>query len=279
MQEQQNAREERRARIRKKKRQRLIVIAVMVLVVVLVVVLAVTVVRAVRRAQRGEITQIGPPAPTAEDMVADIPLYYDYAVAVPQSAPAPSGYFGNCLFVGDARLGGFSLYGSLSGADILSSGSASVDKVLTMSFGDTTLEAALAANRYDAVYLSLGVNELGWVYAETFATEYAKVIDAVRQQQPQASIYLHLILPVSASKNGNPSHVTNANIEAYNAMIRQLALEKGVYFLDASGALCDENGYLLSTLTTDGLNLNREGIEAWYEYLNTHYVEKEKYIN
>lgn len=280
MANEQQDRELRRARIRKKKRQRLLVIAAAALIVVLVVVLTVSIVRAIRRSGRGEMTQIGPVLPGEDAVVSVLPAVYDYSKPVPAVSAAPDSYFGNCLFVGDARLAGFSLYGVMQDADILASGSASVDKAFSMDFGGgVTLDAKLTGTQYTAVYLSLGLNELGWNYADTFIEYYGALVDAVRAKQPSARIYVQLITPVSSAKDGNPSYINNTRIESYNALIRQMAEEKEIYYLDLSVALCSEDGYLLSSLNTDGMSFNRDGVEAWYEYLKTHYVQKENYSN
>lgn len=279
MQNEQQQREQRREKIRKKKRQRLIVIAALVLIVVLLVVAVSAIVRAIKLAKREPMEQIGPTVPAQTDVVSAIPLVYDYSQPVPAGDAVADSAFANTLFVGDARLGGFTQYGMLSYAEILSSGSASVDKVLTMDFDGTTLQSRLNAKQYDAVYLSLGINELGWNYANTFIEYYSALVDTVRQLQPAASIYVQLIIPVSSGKSGSHSYINNTRIEQYNALIRRMATEKEVYCLDLSAAMCDESGFLLISYHTDGVHFSKAGVEAWYEYLKTHSVQKENYSN
>ena len=78
-----------------------------------------------------------------------------------------------------------------------------------------------------------GENELGWAYADVFIEEYGKVIDKVREYQPQANIYVHSIFPVSASASQRNSFgVNNERIEEYNVLLRQMCQDKGVSYLD-----------------------------------------------
>ena len=55
----------------------------------------------------------------------------------------------------------------------------------------------LKGKSYGKVLLMFGENELGWSAGSAFVTDYGKVIDAVRQRQPDATIYVQSIFPVT----------------------------------------------------------------------------------
>jgi lysophospholipase L1-like esterase/predicted nucleic acid-binding Zn ribbon protein len=284
MQDQQQAREQRREKIRKKKRRKLLAIAIVALVLVLIITAVVLVVKWINRPKPIETAQIGPHPPAVETDVASLPRSYDYAQPVPLSATVNDSYFADTLFIGDARLGGFLLYGNntMGEATIVSSGSASVSNALALTYetdgAETSLADLLSQNHYQAVYITLGINELGWVSSASFIEAYETLLDEIIAKQPIASIYVHLITPVTTNRSASSDFVTNAKIDEYNALIRTLATEKRVYLLDAAQALCD-GGPLNANYTTDGLHFNQDGMEAWYQYLKTHYVSKELYLN
>lgn len=283
MQDIEKSREIRREKIRQRKRRKLVVISLALLLVVLLITLIVVISNAVRKSNVVETVAIGPTPPTETTAIAPMLTDYDYSNPVPQAHPVSETYFENTLFVGDTRLQGFHLYSVMDNADILSGGAVNVSNAMTYEFelhdGVTTLSDRLQQKNYASIYLMFGMNELGWEYADVFRQTYAALIDEIQTAQPNASIYIHFIVPVSSAKDGNPSYLTNSKIAAYNSLLREIAMEKGVYFLDSSAALCDENGFLQSSFTSDGIHFTKSGVEEWYAYLMTHTVAKENYKN
>lgn len=61
----------------------------------------------------------------------------------------------------------------------------------------TVADALRQEPQHKRVYIMLGINDLGWPSMETFTGNYSKLIDAVRSSQPNATIYVQSILPVS----------------------------------------------------------------------------------
>ena len=62
----------------------------------------------------------------------------------------------------------------------------------------------------------------------------------------------------------------------YNEMIRQIAIDKKVLYLDVGAGLSDENGILPDEASSDGVHLNKAYCEKWLAYLKTHTVTKEE---
>ena len=127
----------------------------------------------------------------------------------------------------------------------------------------------------DKVYVMLGVNELGWSKTETYYNQYAKLIDRLREDHPEAKIVLQSLPPVSARQEAKQTYVNNARISDYNAVIQALAEEKACYFLDVAACLTDENGLLPKDLNFDGIHLNPAGCKVWLNCLRTHSLEDE----
>ena len=195
---------------------------------------------------------------------------------VPEGGPVEDTYFEDAAFLGDSRTEGFHLYSGLKAGAYYYSVGATVESVFSKKVetpaGKMPLLDAMAEEDFGKIYVMLGVNELGWSKTETFHDQYAKVIDRLRSDHPDAEIILQSILPVSAKQEKKKTYVNNGRIAAYNEVIFQLAEEKDCAFVDAAEAVTDENGCLRAAWNSDGVHLNVKGCRAWLEYLRTHPV-------
>ena len=195
---------------------------------------------------------------------------------VPEGGPVEDTYFEDAAFLGDSRTEGFHLYSGLKAGAYYYSVGATVESVFSKEVetpaGEMPLLDAMAEEDFGKIYVMLGVNELGWSKTETFRDQYAKVIDRLRSDHPDAEIILQSILPVSAKQEKKKTYVNNGRIAAYNEVIFRLAEEKGCDLVDAAEAVTDENGCLRAAWNSDGVHLNVKGCRAWLEYLRTHPV-------
>ena len=195
---------------------------------------------------------------------------------VPEGGPVEDTYFEDAAFLGDSRTEGFHLYSGLKAGAYYYSVGATVESVFSKKVetpaGKMPLLDAMAEEDFGKIYVMLGVNELGWSKTETFHDQYAKGIDRLRSDHPDAEIILQSILPVSAKQEKKKTYVNNGRIAAYNEVIFQLAEEKDCAFVDAAEAVTDENGCLRAAWNSDGVHLNVKGCRAWLEYLRTHPV-------
>ena len=195
---------------------------------------------------------------------------------VPEGGPVEDTYFEDTAFLGDSRTEGFHLYSGLKTGAYYCSVGATVESVFSKAVetpaGKMPLLDAMAKEDFGKIYVMLGVNELGWSKTETFRDQYAKVIDRLHSDHPDAEIILQTILPVSAKQEKKKTYVNNGRIAAYNEVIFRLAEEKGCDLVDAAEAVTDENGCLRAEWNSDGVHLNIKGCRAWLEYLRTHPV-------
>lgn len=197
---------------------------------------------------------------------------------VPESETVEDTYFQDVVFLGDSRTEGFSLYSGLKEGKYFYSVGATVESVFsknvwTMADGSKVpLLDAVAKEPCGKIYVMLGVNELGWVKVETFQNQYAKVIDRLREDHPDAQIVLQSILPVSAKQDAKKTYVNNARIQTYNEAIMALAEEKDCAYVNVAEAVTGEDGCLRPELTFDGVHLNTQGCRIWLDYLRTHSV-------
>ena len=192
--------------------------------------------------------------------------------------PVEDTYFSDAVFVGDSRTEGFYLYSGLKEGQYLYSVGATVESVFSKSTqktasGKVPILDALAGMECSKIYIMLGANELGWNSSQTFRDQYAKVLDRVRADHPDATVVIQSILPVSQVQEDKKTYVNNTRIREYNALLEELAEEKGCVYLDVASAVADETGCLRSDWNFDGVHLNTAGCQAWLQYLREHPVD------
>lgn len=204
---------------------------------------------------------------------------YDYSKPVPKSDMVDENYFDDAVFIGDSRTEGLLLNTGLANAIEYTHKGLMVDTVFTapvinMKGDKISVMAALRQTHFAKVYIMLGINETGWPYNDIFIEKYEKVIDKIKSINPDATIYVQEILPVTQTVSANHSYVKNGKIAKFNRLIRKMAEEKKVYYVAAGSAVADVGGCLPEDAAMDGIHLNKSYCEKWMKYLKTHTVSE-----
>lgn len=206
-------------------------------------------------------------------------VWSSYDQPLPKGIDMGEDYFSDAVFIGDSRTQGFILYSGLSNTTMYADKGLSVESVFTKECistaeGKVSIMDALAQNPdFKKAYVMLGVNELGWAYPSIFQEKYQKLIQRIKEINPDAEIYVQSILPVSQEKSDGDKVYNNPRIQEYNQLIQEVAVEEKVYYLNVAEAVADENGALPADASTDGVHLNKAYCEKWLEYLKNHTVE------
>lgn len=208
------------------------------------------------------------------------PEPYDYALPAPEREAVEDDWFADAVFLGDSRTDGLRLYGGVSQGDFicykgLMCQDFAAKACIPLNGEKVTPQTALAQKQYGKVYVMLGLNELGFS-VERFAEDYAALLDAIREVQPNAALYIQPVAPVNSQKakeKRQPSYVTNEKISAFNAEIVRLAREKRGILVDVAQALADETGELPYEAATDGIHFTKTWYQTWFTYLKTHTVD------
>ena len=218
------------------------------------------------------------PVPPEEELEA-----YDFSQPVPESEPVDNSYFEDAVFLGDAHTDGFMLYSGIGCGTNLTSNGLSIfevteKKAFTIDGTKYTLLDALGRQQYGKVYISLGINELGYYDDQGFYEAYCQTIDLIRQCQPHAVIYIQGLIPLNEdviAQTGGASYLKNDHLLIYNDLMKQVAEEKQVAFLDLNPYFAGEDGQLPAEASTDGIHLRKAYCEQWLEYLKAHTVSYE----
>lgn len=126
------------------------------------------------------------------------------------------------------------------------------------------------------IFLLIGINDISHkLSAEQIASNYERLVDRIISGSPQTKLYLQSIMPINNDfKRYKNLFGTEKVIVETNALIKKIATEKGVAFIDLTNTLADETtGKLKVEFTNDGLHLTGNGYKAWVEKIRP-YVEE-----
>lgn len=186
-------------------------------------------------------------------------------------------FFADAAFMGNSLMDGFRLFSGLDTCDYYVATSMTVvgatsKACVTLENGTSgTLVDGLTQKPYGKIYILLGINEIG-EDVDTFAQQYGAMLDTIIAAQPDCSIYLMGITPVSYAKSSSSDTFNMDRIKLYNEKLRSLASEKRCYYLDLVSALSGEDGYLPASETTDGVHFSAPTYQKWLDYVKTHYI-------
>ncbi|MBQ4136752.1 MAG: hypothetical protein IJD67_01460 [Clostridia bacterium] len=212
-------------------------------------------------------------------------LPYDYSAPVPEREPVENEFFNRAVFIGDSRMLGLVKYNDLEPINYCSVGF-SVGLYDTSSFikhEDKTLtvkEALRVNDDFDMVYISTGINELGWSIGK-FAEKYRAMINDIKEVAGDRPIYIQLILPVTrgfeTSKYMNPFGLKNSNVTRFNAELVEIAKECRIYYFDCSENFLLDDGTLDPNKSSDGAHLTLEAYAEQLDIYKSHVVNRKEY--
>ena len=205
---------------------------------------------------------------------------YDYSIPVPETEPVDPSHFNKAVFIGDSRMLGLIKYTEVSPINLCGVGFSvsAYDTTTFIKFEEDNLTVRDALRRlsdYDSVYISTGLNELGWT-AENFELKYSRMLDDILAVVKAKPVYVQLIMPVTTgfenSRVMNLFNLRNSNVEVFNNIIKKLALEKEIYILDCSAIFNLENGTLNPEFSSDGAHLTRSAYKTQLDYYCSHVI-------
>lgn len=116
------------------------------------------------------------------------------------------------------------------------------------------------------IFLLIGVNDLFFGNKpEAIESRYREIVQKIRRESPNSELILQSVLPVNGAVRSLPAG--NAEIQALNARIAQIAKDYALPYIDLYSQLTDVSGNLSARFTDDGIHLNGTGYIVWREAL------------
>ncbi|MDI9499161.1 MAG: GDSL-type esterase/lipase family protein [Bacillota bacterium] len=193
---------------------------------------------------------------------------------VPENGERPLSYFDDALFIGDSRTEGLMLSQLIPSATYFTDIGISARHFFTkkIPFADgreLTMSQGLALRDFGKIYLCIGINDIGDPQ-DAFLNNYSRMVDFIRQEEPQALLYVVSILPVSQARDDEGNWVNNDNVWRFNDLLLEFCADHGLPYLDAAAAVSDEYGKLPADASADGLHLSHALLEKYVYFLRTH---------
>ena len=231
------------------------------------------------------------PQPTPEPTPEPTPLpwpVYEFGVPVEESEPAEDdSIFKNAVFLGDSRTEGLELFGGLEYGTFYWARGMTVFRVddgeykIVSIDGETyTVMDALRQQSFDAVYIMIGVNELGYP-VKSYESGLSQLVDKVLEAQPEAVVYLQIMPPLNDAlcrANGLGYYINNDNLQSFNEVIQRIAAEKKVALLNTAEVYTGEDGHLPKELASDGCHFAVGAYALWANYMRNHIIDRERYF-
>jgi len=185
-------------------------------------------------------------------------------------------YFDDALFIGDSRLEGLGLHSGLNATFYTATGfqlhAIDTYKVVKTEDGKKPIFDVLEPEAFTKVYIKVGLNEMGWGTDAMFLQKYMELITKIRALEPNAIIYVHGLIHVTAEKSEEDTIHSNEAIDDRNEMLKNFAEVEQAYYIDINEVVSDENGALYSEMTADGIHLKAQYMELWKNYLMAHAI-------
>lgn len=173
-------------------------------------------------------------------------------------------YFDDALFIGDSRTVGIRDYGTLKNATYF------CDVGLAASKLDRDSVASIVGGKtFGKIYIMLGINEVGNDFEFT-VSKFRTVIDAIREFQPDATVYLLANLHVTAA--AQQAGITNERINYLNSRISEFADYEKIFYLDINPVFDDEYGNLRPDCTGDGIHVYASHYKTWCDWFAMYIV-------
>lgn len=133
----------------------------------------------------------------------------------------------------------------------------------------------VAETKPKQIFILAGANDVIFtnVTTETFEKEYRELIEIIKSRSPQTKIYLQSMMPVNDEVDESTAGYfkdKNEKIKEYNNIVRKLAVEFNIPYIDMHPLMEQENGKLNTAYTADGIHLNGEGYKIWVSILKNY---------
>lgn len=123
----------------------------------------------------------------------------------------------------------------------------------------------ISKSKFDLAIIGMGTNELGGYSKEAFIEGYNELISKIQSTNPDSSIVLLSIPPVSASKSSSGTRFNNKNVKIYNEYIQEIADQQDqIIYLDCTDFFGSE---LKSSWTGDGIHMSGSIYNDWYNFI------------
>lgn len=144
------------------------------------------------------------------------------------------------------------------------------EQVLNRGIAEDTTKGVLnridevAARNPKEVYIMIGVNDIAaGVNKTTYEKNMQRIVRSFDEKKTR--VVLQSLLPVNTESF--PNELPNSRVDDFNDILKKVAADNKLEYVDLHPHFEDSNGQLQQELTIDGLHLMGEGYDIWIEQL------------
>ncbi len=198
---------------------------------------------------------------------------------VPASAPVPLEWFEDACFIGHSQVVGLADYSDLHTPDYYCCIGFDAQNTIDYKYfvGPNKRYGSLDKifhnfpDQYKKVYIMLGINDCSDEddRLDLFNNPMRRILDIVKETQPNATIYLLSLLPVGHETPNNILYNLD-NVMFYTQAVKSLSREYGTEFLDVFRLMAADDGYFRQEFVTDGIHIPAKQNAVLVNFLQCH---------
>ena len=195
-----------------------------------------------------------------------------------ESDGVDASWFGDVCFIGHSQVVAMRMYFDFAGTDYLAEvGFTAPDMLVHKAFHQSSGRAGsllrlLENKTYGKVYVMLGINDVSdrKNRIEEFKEPMRRILDIVRETQPEAKLYLISLAPVGRAAPYPVIYNPEVTM-LYSQAVKDLSREYGAEYIDLYRLLSDADGYMIDEYcVNDGIHIVPKAYEMLEEYFRTH---------
>lgn len=208
-----------------------------------------------------------------------------YQYELPEHEAVDASWFDNSLFIGDSLTLAMSVY-SVGFPE--TTAFCAYKSITPKQFADnvvvnnedgsrTAVFDEICTHDPDNIFILLGTNAMASGTDASLVAAYEMLVQKLQEQFPDADIYIQGLPPVTPKVSAERITLTVNRIKKVNVQLAQMANNNNCYYIDLNHAIAGEDGYLSTYFAReDGIHLNQQGCEKWFDYLKTHVSVEEE---
>lgn len=192
-------------------------------------------------------------------------------------------YFNDVIFIGDSITDGIKLYKAAKGSLIFAKTGLNIENIVSETVlidneQINILEAVKKSER-KKIYIMIGSNGIGWLENDYMIKLYSQWLNNLRDEIPDAVIYVQSVLPITKElsdfNSSKENALTNEKISSYNDALFEMCKQEHFYFLNVAEEFKnDENALPDEASPVDGMHLNPTYYNKWLDYIKSHIVKQ-----
>lgn len=151
-------------------------------------------------------------------------------------------FFESDLFIGDSIATGLFNYGYFKSEQVFAKVGLNPESALTDSIDDETVIEKAERLKPKRIYIMLGSNGLAYMGNTYMSQQMKLLVEALQEASPDSYVYILSIPPVT-KEHESEGQETMVMVNGYNKLLKDLADEIGVVYLDLCSELEDTTGY------------------------------------